>query len=608
MIPYYVFDAQGFFGSGRQVLQERRAAPLPGTRAPAFHKPCKEILSVRFPFPFPCLLLVIVLLSLRVFAQTLPTPGERDLQRERQEQLLREQQKRLEDLRQLPGESKTAPTPADATTDRCFQIDHIVLEGAEQIDARTRARLVAPYQGKCLDIEQLNLLLKEITAFYFSRGFITTRAYLPQQDLASGQLRIVVIEGRLEGFDDSGVISARELSMTFPGRVGGLLNLREMEQLVDQASRLPSRQIEVEVTPGNDTGNSRMRFKGTREKPWRVSLTRDNNGDRSSGEQQASLMLNWDSPLGLADQIGLRVGQDVVSDRWRRSRNQGLFYSLPYGWWVFRYSYSQSAYRTRHDATGFSFRQDGESRFHQAHMERVLHRNHVSKTMFSLGVSRLDNRNYIDDVLIGVSSSRITESQLGFSHGRRAGNAFVNLDAGWQRGTGALDAQRKDRLPAAAPHGRYDKYTLTASYLQAFRVGEEQFVFDAMATAQKSEDVLYSPQRISLGGVNSIRGFKEQSLSGDSGYYWRNRLRWRRSVGGSPWIREYSLGYAYDFGVIRHGRYNSGQQGRLSGQALEFSLQGQHIAVSLMLARSLKRVKMLEQHERPVYFRIDLFF
>ncbi|HCT8843396.1 TPA: two-partner secretion system transporter TpsB1, partial [Pseudomonas aeruginosa] len=191
------------------------------------------------------------------------------------------------------------------------------------------------------------------------------RAYLPQQDLASGTLRIIVVEGRLEGLDSSALASPRELAMSFPGRTGELLDLRELEQLVDQLSRLPSRQAQLELVPGSEVGGSRVRLKGERDKPWRVSATRNNDGDVSTGEQQMGLGLDWDSPLGLADQLNLRANRDAVTDRWRHSDSQSLFYSLPWGWWTFTYGYSQSDYRTRNEASGFPFKLDGDSRSHQ---------------------------------------------------------------------------------------------------------------------------------------------------------------------------------------------------------------------------------------------------
>uniref|UniRef100_UPI003A96D13A ShlB/FhaC/HecB family hemolysin secretion/activation protein n=1 Tax=Pseudomonas sp. TaxID=306 RepID=UPI003A96D13A len=268
-----------------------------------------------------------------VYAQTPQSPGDRDLIRDRQERLLDEQQKRLETLQQLPGKVE-APKPQAADPNaQCFDIKHIDLQGAEHLSAAQRTQLLAPYIDQCLGVTQLNDLLKVITTHYLNRGYVTTRAYLPQQDLSSGTLQVIVVEGKLEGLDSSGVASEPELGMTFPGESGEILDLRELEQLVDQLNRLPSRQAELELVPGEAVGGSRVLIKGTKVKPWRVSANRHNDGDKSTGEQQVGLGFDWDSPLGLADQLSLRASNDIVSDQWRHSDNQSLYYSIPYGWW-----------------------------------------------------------------------------------------------------------------------------------------------------------------------------------------------------------------------------------------------------------------------------------
>lgn len=553
----------------------------------------------------------LALLPLLAGAAPFQTPGDRDLIRDRQENLLQEQRKRLEELQQLPGRQAPQAPAQPAEQGRCFQIQRIDLQGASLLDEPQRKALLEGYEGKCLQVGQLNELLKRITDHYLNRGYLTTRAYLPQQDLGSGVLQIIIVEGRLEGLDGSALASPREMAMAFPGKTGEVLNLRDMEQMVDQLGRLPSRQVEVELVPGQEVGGSRVQLKGQRDKPWRVSASRHNNGDASSGEQQMNLGLEWDSPLGLADQLSLRGGRDVVSDHWRHSDSHGLNYSLPWGWWTFNYSYNHNYYRTRDTSSGFPFKLDGDNSVHQFQAERVIHRDSLSKTAVNVGVSHLRARNYLDDTLIDVSSTRITERQLGVNHGRRIGNAFVNLDAGWQQGIGALDAQGAGDPRGNEPVARYNKYTLTLSYLQPFQLWGEQFSFDSLATGQRSEDALYSGQRISVGGLTSVRGFKEQTLTGDSGGYWRNQLRWRRPVTWAslqPWLREYGMAFAYDAGVIK-GQHGNGQDhGRLSGNALEFNVRGQYFAASATFARSLERPDVITRREHPIYFRVDAFF
>lgn len=548
---------------------------------------------------------------MQAFALPLSSPGDRDLIRERQERVLEDQQKRLQELQQLPGVKQPA-LPATPTADEsCFVINSIQLTGATLIPAVRQRELLKPFEKRCLGSGQLNELLKAITQYYIDAGYVTSRAYLPQQDLADGKLDVLVIEGRLEGLDSSAIASDRELAMSFPGETGEPLNLRELEQLVDQLNRLPSRPAQLELVPGAEVGGSRVQLKGEPTKPWRATLSRHNDGDVSTGEQQWGLGLDWDSPLGLADQLSLRGGLDAVSDEFRHSDNQSLYYSLPYGWWTFSYSYNQSYYRNQTEGSGFVFEMDGESRTHTLRAERLLHRDALSKTSVNAGVSHLRTRNYIDDALIDVSSQRLSESQLGFNHGRRIGSAFVNADIGWQRGIGAFDAQREGDPMPGVPVARYNKYSLTLSYLQPFQLWDESFSFDSLANGQWSEDVLYSPQRISIGGLASVRGFKEQSLSGDSGGYWRNQLRWTRPVTWAPlqpYLQQYGVAFAYDLGVIHGDRYNPELKGRLSGNAFEFSARGQHMAASLTLARSLERPAAIENREHPLYFRVDLFF
>lgn len=544
-------------------------------------------------------------------AQAASLPGDRDLARERQQRLLQDQQQRLDELQSLPGALPEASEDLVPTDDRCIDIQQVELAGVTLLRPAVQAAAVAPYQNQCLTAVQLNLLLQDITHAYIERGYVTTRAYLPAQDLSSGQLQIQVMEGHVEALDGASVLSAQELSMLLPLQAGQAFNIRSLEQAVDQLGRLPSRQVQFDLQPGEEAGGSRVVARGERGKPWRVGLSRHNDGQRSTGEQQWSSWLAWDSPLGLADQLNIRGSKDAVSDRYRHSASHGLSYQLPYGWWTFNYHYSHSYYRTRTEGQGFSFVLDGVSTTQALTAERVIHRDSTSKTAVNLGISHIRSRNYLDNYLLDVSSQRLTEYQLGFNHGRRIGSAFLNLDLGWQRGSGALDAQRKGSPKGWQPVARYNKYTLTASYLQPFLLAGERFSFDSLFNAQRSEDVLYSPQRFSLGGLYSIRGYKDQSLTGDSGYYWRNQLRWSRPVTWhwlQPLLQQYSLLAAYDLGAIRGDKYNHESSGRMASHAIELSAQGEHLALSITSAHTLSRPDALERKERPVYFRIDVFF
>jgi len=548
-------------------------------------------------------------------AMAAPTPGDQDLIRDRQNRLLEEQRRRLEELQDLPGKEAKPQAPATPVDTRCFPIKDIELKGADSLSGADRTRLLKPYIGQCLGVAQLNELLKVITDYYIAKGRVTSRAYLPQQDLSSGHLQVLVVEGKLEGLKGAqgSTVTDRELAMAFPGKVGEALNLREVEQLVDQLSRLPSRQAQMELTPGSQIGGSEVLVKNTPQKPWRASLSRNNDGQKSTGEQQWGAGLEWDSPLGLADQLILRGGHDAISDHQKTSKNSMLYYNVPWGWWNFSYTYSESDYRTPGDLDGYKYKQTGDSQNHQLRAERVVHRDDVSKTSVNVGLTHLRTNNYFNDERLDVSSNRLSEFQVGINHGRRIGSAFVNLDVGMQNGTGAFDAQKDDQERIRGnltPTPRYRKYTATLSYLQPFTLWGESLSFSSLATGQRSEDVLYPAQRMSLGGSYSVRGFKDQQLTGDSGGYWRNEVRWARPV-TLDWMRpafaEYGASVGYDQGVIRHDRYNDEQHGRVSSNSLELFARGKNVSTSVTFAHSLERPGVMTAREAPIYFRLDFY-
>ncbi|MBC3364075.1 ShlB/FhaC/HecB family hemolysin secretion/activation protein [Pseudomonas sp. SWRI154] len=560
-----------------------------------------------------CLALLLLCFSSLIPAYAAPTPGDTDLIRERQNRLLEEQRRRLEELKDLPGKEAKPIQPTKPADTRCFQIETIELKGADALSEHERQRLLKPYINQCLGVPQLNELLKTVTDAYLEKGLVTSRAYLPQQDLSSGRLQVLVVEGRLEGLrgaEDSG-LSERELAMSFPGRPGDLLNLREIEQMIDQLNRLPSNRVEMELAPGQDIGGSEVLVKNTAQKPWRAGLSRHNDGQKNTGEQQWGVSLDWDNPLGLADQLALRGGHDAISDHQKTSRNAMLYYNLPFGWWNLSYSYSQTEYRAPGQTNGRIFKQTGDSQNHQLRLERVVHRDAVSKTSLNTGLAYLRTNNFLEDSKIGVSSNRISEAQFGINHGRRIGNAFVNLDLGLQNGIGALDAQGDHDPRPGQPDARYRKYTATLSYLQPFQVWGESFSFSSLMTGQRSEEALFSPQRMSLGGLSSIRGYKDQTLAGDSGGYWRNDLRWSRPV-TLQWLRpvfaEYGTSLGYDQGVIRGNHYNKEPNGRMSSNSLELFARGEHLSASVTFAHSLERPDVLTEREAPIYFRLDAFF
>ena len=164
------------------------------------------------------------------------------------------------------------PAQAEASDGPCFSIHRIALDGATLIDPRQQQKIVQPWLGQCMDIARITKLVNIISDWYISRGYITSRAFLTEQDLRSGVLHLTILEGKLEKITMEGA-AKRELTMAFPGLEGHILNLRDIEQGMEQINRTRATPVQIEIQPGEKPGGSIVNLTATAERPLLLSMS-----------------------------------------------------------------------------------------------------------------------------------------------------------------------------------------------------------------------------------------------------------------------------------------------------------------------------------------------
>jgi len=81
--------------------------------------------------------------------------------------------------------------------DEGILVKRIVFEGNKVISTEELSAAVKDYLGQPLTMEEMGELTDQITMVYQEKGFILARAYLPEQEIADGELKIAIAEGRL---------------------------------------------------------------------------------------------------------------------------------------------------------------------------------------------------------------------------------------------------------------------------------------------------------------------------------------------------------------------------------------------------------------------------
>ncbi|ORM90225.1 ShlB/FhaC/HecB family hemolysin secretion/activation protein [Pantoea cypripedii] len=546
------------------------------------------------------LALGVMLISVNSVAAPL-TPGDRDFIQTQQQQRLQQDQQQRDALSQAVSPQSTSAA-ASGQAGPCFPVHHIEIRNTTLISTRQQQALTASYINQCLNLAKINSLVHDISDWYMQRGYITSRAFISEQDLSQGQLIIPVLEGKLDAIRLDGKHPLM-LAMAFPGLEGRILNLRDIEQGMEQINRVRSTPVQIEILPSPRVGYSVVNLTEHPEFPLSASLGFDNSGQKSTGVGQLTASLVGNNLLGLADRWFVSGGRSSAFSDWRDAQNLQTGVSVPYGYGLLDYSYSWSNYHSNFVNNGFTWFSSGDNIAHRLNGSWVLFRNGDIKTGVQLGLNHYSSRNYLNDTLLESSSRKITSIQFGINHTQKIFGGIATLNPTFSRGMPWFEAESDAGKTGDLPKAEFRKWSISASFQ---RPVTSKLWWLSSLYAQWSPDRLYGSERLTIGGESSVRGFKEQYLSGDSGGYLRNELNY--SLFTLPVMGEISALAAVDGGWLKSDAQDRESTGTLWGSAVGLSTRNKYFYTQYTLGIPLSYPGYLHPDHVSIYARIGLVF
>ena len=533
------------------------------------------------------------------------SPGDRSAIQQQQQQLLDENQRQRDALeRSAPLTITPSPETSAGTEGPCFTVSSIVVSGATRLTSAETDRLVAPWVNQCLNITGLTAVTDAVTDGYIRRGYITSRAFLTEQDLSGGVLHITVMEGRLQQIRAEGAdLPARTLKMVFPGMEGKVLNLRDIEQGMEQINRLRTEPVQIEISPGDREGWSVVTLTALPEWPVTGSVGIDNSGQKSTGTGQLNGVLSFNNPLGLADNWFVSGGRSSDFSVSHDARNFAAGVSLPYGYTLVDYTYSWSDYLSTIDNRGWRWRSTGDLQTHRLGLSHVLFRNGDMKTALTGGLQHRIIHNYLDDVLLQGSSRKLTSFSVGLNHTHKFLGGVGTLNPVFTRGMPWFGAESDHGKRGDLPVNQFRKWSVSASFQ---RPVTDRVWWLTSAYAQWSPDRLHGVEQLSLGGESSVRGFKEQYISGNNGGYLRNELSW--SLFSLPYVGTVRAVAALDGGWLHSDSDDPYSSGTLWGGAAGLSTTSDYVSGSFTAGLPLVYPDWLAPDHLTVYWRVAVAF
>ena len=536
------------------------------------------------------------------------------LQRQEQERVLREQEdtrRRNEPVDGLDTRLLQPKIDVPELGESCRSIRVINISSAPNLSTSTRQKIIDEFAGHCLNVSDIERILGEITKYYIDRGFITTRAYLPQQDLSLGQLDILVIEGVIEKIliNDGGAKSV-SAGNVFPQQEGSLLNLRDLEQGIDQINRLPSNNARLDIQPGDKAGGSRVVIHNQPMLPFRATVSTDNQGSESTGAAQTALSLGADNLLQFNESLSFTHRRSLPNTPERKySGSDSLNFSIPFGYSLLSLGASRSVYFSPITlSSGLELITSGTFKSNNLRLDRVVYRDRSTRASVAATVTAKDSKNYLNTLFLEVSSRKLTVLDLDANLTAGLWGGVLSLEAGMARGLTALGAMRDaPDLPDSAPRAQFSKLKAGFSYAKPFRVAGTDMTFTSQMTAQKARHALYGSEQIAIGGLYSVRGHVKNNLSGDDGYYVRNELSVRQPLALGKEIVSSRLYAGYDRGYVS-GRAPGTPQGSLEGLVAGLSVNWHGASWEFFHTRPFRMKGAMARETGQTWFRLSYTF
>jgi hemolysin activation/secretion protein len=516
-------------------------------------------------------------------ADTSLSTGEALIQQEqqRQESLRREREATDAPFTVIPRGQLT-PNAPPADSGPCFDIQTIAVEGVEAFSASRIAEIYSPFLNRCLAANDINGLIRSLTNLYLDAGYITSRAYLPNQNLTQGHLRLVVVEGFVESVAIEGA-SHKRLRSAFPGIEGKKLNLRTIEQGIDAIGRSGA-EAKVDFLPGSILGATRLVVKVKNRPQRQFTLGVDNEGSKATGRTRVSLTQAWNNPIGFNDLAWLNVQTTALGrDDRRKATSLAASYSIPWGNWVETLSVNQYQYESWVSEAVVPFATSGDSSSISLDSRYLLWRDQTGLTHLGLRLKQQDTENLVSDVRL-ITSSRRYSAASAYASSRHVGQRQE-----WQTELALHHGLSSDQaeLGGATPEAKFNKWTLDASYLKRSQWQQLPLEWRSQWQFQHSDDLLYASEQLSLGGQYTVRGFAEQSVQGTSGFFTRNSLSTIRP-GRLDSAGFWQPSIALDYGQLRTGE-------SLSGAALGLSYTGNQLQLQLEIGKALRTGSLQEE-------------
>ncbi len=420
----------------------------------------------------------------------------------------------------LPAESDgsdrmTLPDTADFLSHRArVFVRRFEIEGNTVFPPEALAAVTSPYEGREITSEELQDVRQELTHLYIRRGYITSGVIIPDQEISGGIITLRVVEGWLSRIEIEGnrYLLTRYLHERIARAAHAPLDINRLQQslqTLQQDSRI--RRVNAELGPGIMPGEGVLKVRVEEEKPVKAFLSFGNTRPPGTGAYRGEGVVVHQSLFGWGDVLEGRFGMTEGNSDF------GVTYTVPV---TARDTAVSVSYRKGESTVIEQGFRDLDIRSESATFGTSL-RHPLFRTPeqeFALVLSGELRRE--KTFLLGqpFSFSEVPEATthatvLRFAQEwvRRSRTEVLAVRSGLSLGIDAFGAT----VSGTGADGRFFAWLGQVQWIRHMAENGMQMVF--RSDIQLTGDALLPMEKFPVGGLNSVRGYRENQLVRDNG-------------------------------------------------------------------------------------------
>jgi hemolysin activation/secretion protein len=433
-----------------------------------------------------------------------------------------------EELLPLPGPGVSPPEATPGGEDFRITVQRFEVIGSTVFSPEELEKATSPFIGRPVSLSELLQARSAITQLYVDAGYITSGAFLPPQKFEAGVVRIQVVEGSLESINVTGtrrlnpkyVRDRIALATTPPLNVRRLLEALQLLQLNPLI-----RNLSAELAAGTRPGSNLLEVTVAEAKTFSLPITLDNGRSPSVGSFRRRVQLNEANLLGQGD--GLSLGYTNTDG----SNSVELSYTYPInprnGTLSFRYSNTLS--RVIEEPFDLLEIRAPSEEFALTLRQPLIQ----SPTQeFALGLTADHRRSETSIAPLGIprigfplspgadaeGKTRVSALRFFQEWTQRSSQQVFALRSQFNVGINALGANIND----SAPDGRFFSWRGQGQWV---RLLAPDTLLILRTDIQFADRPLVPLEQFSLGGLENLRGYRQDALLADSGILASAELR-----------------------------------------------------------------------------------